>query len=91
MVVPPCTFPSHVRLTPPLPRLQNRLLRNLGVSPRHWTLVPTAIAALVTAPVLTAIGTFTSLYMASLSLRWCVCASRAGLFHFVSYVSWLHV
>ncbi|MCH2171940.1 ABC transporter permease [Myxococcota bacterium] len=43
---------------------QNQLLRTLGVSPRKWTLGPAAIAALIAAPVLTAIGVGTSLLMA---------------------------
>ena len=43
---------------------QNQLLRTLGVSPRLWTLAPAAIAALLAAPVLTAIGVGTSLMMA---------------------------
>ncbi len=43
---------------------QNQLLQTLGVSPRRWTLGPAAIAALVAAPLLTALGVGTSLMMA---------------------------
>lgn len=43
---------------------QNQLLRTLGVSPRGWTLGPSAIAALIAAPILTGIGVMTSLFMA---------------------------
>ena len=43
---------------------QNQLLHTLGISPRRWTLGPSAIAALIAAPLLTAIGVGTSLWMA---------------------------
>lgn len=43
---------------------QNQLLRTLGVSPRRWTLGPSAIAAMLAAPLLTALGVWTSLVMA---------------------------
>lgn len=43
---------------------QNQLLQTLGVSPRRWTLGPAAIAAMVAAPLLTALGVGTSLMMA---------------------------
>ena len=43
---------------------QNQLLSTLGVSPRGWTLGPAAIAALIAAPILTALGVGTSLLMA---------------------------
>ena len=43
---------------------QNQLLRTLGVSPRCWTLGPSAIAAMLAAPLLTALGVWTSLVMA---------------------------
>jgi len=55
---------------------QNQLLRTLGVSPRGWTLAPAAIAALVSAPVLTALGVATSLLMA----RWVALSERYQLF-----------
>ena len=42
---------------------QNQLLSTLGVSPRRWTLGPAAIAALIAAPILTALGVGTSLVM----------------------------
>ena len=45
---------------------QNQLLRTLGVSPRAWTLGPGAIAALIAAPILTAIAVWTSLVMAEI-------------------------
>jgi len=45
---------------------QNQLLRTLGVSPRRWTLGPAAIAAMIAAPLLTALGVGTSLVMARL-------------------------
>ncbi|MCH9632179.1 MAG: Vitamin B12 import ATP-binding protein BtuD [Chlamydiae bacterium] len=40
---------------------QNKLLTTLGLNPRTWTLLPSAIAAFIAAPILTAIGTFTGL------------------------------
>ncbi len=40
---------------------QNKLLQTLGISPRIWSLLPSAIAAFITAPILTAIGTYTGL------------------------------
>ena len=43
---------------------QNQLLRTLGVSPRRWSLGPAVIAAMIAAPLLTAIGVGTSLAMA---------------------------
>ena len=43
---------------------QNQLLKTLGVSPRRWTLAPAAIAAMIAAPLLTALGVATSLWMA---------------------------
>lgn len=45
---------------------QNQLLSTLGVSPRRWTLGPAAIAALIAAPILTALGVGTSLMMAEI-------------------------
>ncbi|MDP7570553.1 MAG: ABC transporter permease, partial [Myxococcota bacterium] len=45
---------------------QNQLLRTLGISPRRWSLGPAAIAAMLAAPLLTAIGVGTSLLMAEL-------------------------
>ncbi|MGM0439767.1 MAG: ABC transporter permease [Chlamydiota bacterium] len=36
---------------------QNDLLRTLGISPRRWALLPSMIAALIAAPILTAVGT----------------------------------
>ncbi len=43
---------------------QNQLLRTLGRSPRTWMLGPSAIAAILSAPVLTGIGILTCLYTA---------------------------
>ena len=43
---------------------QNQLLKTLGASPRTWTLLPAMIAALISAPILTAIGVGTALFMA---------------------------
>ncbi len=43
---------------------QNQLLKTLGASPRRWTLLPATIAALISAPILTAIGVGTALFMA---------------------------
>lgn len=40
---------------------QNKLLITLGKSPRVWSLVPSAIAALIAAPLLTLLGTYTGL------------------------------
>ena len=40
---------------------QNRLLRTLGVSPVRWSLLPTVLAALLTAPLLTALGALVAL------------------------------
>ena len=40
---------------------QNKLLKTLGLSPRTWSLLPSAIAAFIAAPILTAIGTYTGL------------------------------
>ncbi|MFP6641095.1 MAG: ABC transporter permease, partial [Myxococcota bacterium] len=45
---------------------QNQLLSTLGISPRGWTLGPSAIAALISAPILTGIGVMTSLVMAQM-------------------------
>jgi phospholipid/cholesterol/gamma-HCH transport system permease protein len=45
---------------------QNRLLKNLGVSTRMWSLVPSVIAALITAPILTLVGTAIALYAGSI-------------------------
>lgn len=44
---------------------QNRLLKNLGISTRLWSLAPTVIAALIAAPVLTMIGTGIALWSGS--------------------------
>jgi ABC-type transporter Mla maintaining outer membrane lipid asymmetry permease subunit MlaE len=45
---------------------QNRLLKNLGVSTRMWSLVPSVIAALITAPILTLVGTGIALFAGSI-------------------------
>lgn len=45
---------------------QNKLLETLGINPRRWTLLPSAIAALIASPILTAIGS----YIALLSGGW---------------------
>ena len=45
---------------------QNQLLKTLGVSPRRWTLAPAAIAALIAAPILTAMGIITAIFMAEM-------------------------
>ena len=45
---------------------QNQLLKTLGVSPRRWTLAPSAIAALVSAPLLTGFGIVTAIFMAQM-------------------------
>ncbi len=45
---------------------QNALLRTLGLSPRRWTLLPTAIAAFIAAPLLTVAGSAVALLMAGL-------------------------
>ena len=55
---------------------QNQLLQTLGVSPRGYTLWPAAIAALIAAPILTAIGVTTSLFMA----EWVALSDNYGLF-----------
>ncbi|HLD17044.1 MAG TPA: ATP-binding cassette domain-containing protein [Coxiellaceae bacterium] len=44
---------------------QNRLLQTLGISPRRWTLSSTSVAALISAPILTALGTAIGLWMAA--------------------------
>jgi len=44
---------------------QNRLLVNLGISPRVWSLLPTIVAALVAAPILTFLGTVVALWAGS--------------------------
>jgi len=49
---------------------QNRLLINLGVSPRQWSLYPTIVAALIAAPILTAVGTMVALYAGSIVVTW---------------------
>ena len=54
--------PPLVQSTPPPPC---RLLKNLGISTRMWSLVPTVIAALIAAPILTAIGTAVALWAGS--------------------------
>lgn len=56
---------------------QNPLLKTLGISPRGWTLGPSAIAATLAAPVLTGIGIVTSLFMA----RLVALGSGEALFH----------
>lgn len=43
---------------------QNRLLKTLGVSPLMWSLVPTVVAALIAAPLLTVVGSFTAIFTA---------------------------
>lgn len=40
---------------------QNKLLTTLGKDPRRWSLLPSAVAAFIAAPVLTVIGTIISL------------------------------
>ncbi len=40
---------------------QNKLLETLGISPRKWSLLPSAIAAFIAAPILTVIGTYVGL------------------------------
>lgn len=40
---------------------QNNLLETLGKSPRSWTLLPSAIAGFIAAPILTVLGTYTGL------------------------------
>lgn len=49
---------------------QNRLLVNLGVSPRQWSLYPTMVAALIAAPILTMLGTAIALYAGSIVVTW---------------------
>eukprot|EP00039_Didymoeca_costata_P002597 m.61354 g.61354 ORF g.61354 m.61354 type:complete len:499 (-) comp11402_c0_seq1:1299-2795(-) len=49
---------------------QNRLLVNLGVSPRTWSLLPSVIAALLAAPLLTAIGTYVALLCGAYVVTW---------------------
>eukprot|EP00730_Choanoeca_flexa_P019657 TRINITY_DN9608_c0_g1_i4.p1 TRINITY_DN9608_c0_g1~~TRINITY_DN9608_c0_g1_i4.p1 ORF type:complete len:510 (+),score=115.43 TRINITY_DN9608_c0_g1_i4:25-1530(+) len=48
---------------------QNRLLANLGVSPRDWTLIPGALAAAIAAPLLTLVGTVIALLTAAVSAK----------------------
>lgn len=43
---------------------QAKLLRTLGVSPVHWTLVPASMAAFLAAPLLTMVGTGVALALA---------------------------
>jgi ABC-type transporter Mla maintaining outer membrane lipid asymmetry permease subunit MlaE len=45
---------------------QNALLRTLGLSARRWTLLPTAIATVIAAPILTLTGSAVALLMAGL-------------------------
>ena len=45
---------------------QNRLLRTIGISPTRWSLLPAAAAALVAAPLLTALGAAVALGVAAL-------------------------
>lgn len=45
---------------------QNALLKTLSISPRRWSLLPATIAALIAAPLLTLIGSFTALLVADL-------------------------
>lgn len=40
---------------------QNKLLVTLGLNPRSWSLLPSAIAAFIAAPILTVIGTYVGL------------------------------
>merc|ERR1719464_151259 len=42
---------------------QNDLLRTLGVNAQRWTLMPALAAAVVASPLLTAVGTYLSLYL----------------------------
>jgi ABC-type transporter Mla maintaining outer membrane lipid asymmetry permease subunit MlaE len=41
---------------------QNRLLKTLGVSPLRWSLVPSAVAAFIAAPLLTLAGVLVALF-----------------------------
>ena len=45
---------------------QNQLLKTIGISPRRWTLAPAAIAALISAPLLTGFGIVTAIFMAQM-------------------------
>lgn len=49
---------------------QNKLLTTLGTSPRRWTLLPSAIAAFIAAPILTVIGTYVGLFAGGLVGVW---------------------
>lgn len=55
---------------------QNKLLQTLGVNPRKWSLLPSAIAAFIAAPILTAIGTYTGL----LAGGWVAVWNKYGFF-----------
>lgn len=44
---------------------QNQLLQIMGISPRRWSLYPSAIAALIAAPILTYIGILASILAAT--------------------------
>eukprot|EP00040_Diaphanoeca_grandis_P025144 m.138934 g.138934 ORF g.138934 m.138934 type:complete len:508 (-) comp30025_c0_seq3:144-1667(-) len=49
---------------------QNRLLRSLGVSPRSWSFLPSCIAAIIAAPILTLIATVVALGAGSVVVQW---------------------
>lgn len=55
---------------------QNKLLVTLGINPRRWSLLPSAIAAFASAPLLTMIGS----YIALLSGGWVSVWNKYGLY-----------